>query len=168
MTPMSSVRSKWGSRPCQDPCWEEMWLNYSCHCIFRPSAEQALQLLHGTFFGGQSVSLSWGRSPLNKQTQASSWVIVVTLPPSHLHPPSISSMETWNLSSFCQTKNGVTCASYTISKHMKTCMLSSQVEHLHAPSQSVREKTKACVPIRIFLFYQWAPYLSKLCLSLFL
>ncbi|VAI30945.1 unnamed protein product [Triticum turgidum subsp. durum] len=74
MTPMSSVRSIWGSRPCQDPCLEEMWLNYSCHCIFRPSAEQALQLLHGTFFGGQNVSLSWGRSPLNKQTQVNSCV----------------------------------------------------------------------------------------------
>ncbi|KAI4390093.1 hypothetical protein MLD38_002242 [Melastoma candidum] len=35
----------------------------------RPSAEQALLMLNGTQLGGQSIRLSWGRSPSNKQTQ---------------------------------------------------------------------------------------------------
>ncbi len=34
----------------------------------RASAEEALQRLHGTVIGSQSVRLSWGRSPTNKQT----------------------------------------------------------------------------------------------------
>uniref|UniRef100_A0A1J3GC13 Polyadenylate-binding protein RBP45C n=1 Tax=Noccaea caerulescens TaxID=107243 RepID=A0A1J3GC13_NOCCA len=35
----------------------------------RASAEQALSALNGTQLGGQSIRLSWGRSPSNKQTQ---------------------------------------------------------------------------------------------------
>ncbi|XP_039035922.1 polyadenylate-binding protein RBP45C-like [Hibiscus syriacus] len=35
----------------------------------RASAEQALQVLNGTSFGGRNVRLSWGRSPSNKQAQ---------------------------------------------------------------------------------------------------
>ncbi|KAL4384843.1 hypothetical protein GQ457_15G027400 [Hibiscus cannabinus] len=35
----------------------------------RASAEQALQVLNGTSFGGRSVRLSWGRSPSTKQAQ---------------------------------------------------------------------------------------------------
>lgn len=35
----------------------------------RTSAEQALSLLNGTQLGGQSIRLSWGRSPSNKQAQ---------------------------------------------------------------------------------------------------
>ncbi|KAF5478888.1 hypothetical protein F2P56_005413 [Juglans regia] len=35
----------------------------------RASAEQALSLMNGTQLGGQSIRLSWGRSPSNKQTQ---------------------------------------------------------------------------------------------------
>lgn len=37
----------------------------------RSSAEEALQKLHGTVIGQQSIRLSWGRSPANKQT--ASW-----------------------------------------------------------------------------------------------
>ncbi|ESQ54571.1 hypothetical protein EUTSA_v10025342mg [Eutrema salsugineum] len=36
----------------------------------RGSAEQALSMLNGTQLGGQSIRLSWGRSPSNKQTQS--------------------------------------------------------------------------------------------------
>ncbi|KAF3958809.1 hypothetical protein ACB098_06G039200 [Castanea mollissima] len=35
----------------------------------RACAEQALALMNGTQLGGQSIRLSWGRSPSNKQTQ---------------------------------------------------------------------------------------------------
>ncbi|CAM8955723.1 unnamed protein product [Rhodiola kirilowii] len=35
----------------------------------RSTAEQALSILNGTIIGGQSVRLSWGRSPSNKQGQ---------------------------------------------------------------------------------------------------
>lgn len=35
----------------------------------RASAEQALSIMNGTQLGGQSIRLSWGRSPSNKQTQ---------------------------------------------------------------------------------------------------
>ena len=34
---------------------------------FRACAEQALALMNGTQLGGQSIRLSWGRSPSNKQ-----------------------------------------------------------------------------------------------------
>ncbi|KAM7278957.1 hypothetical protein ACFE04_006091 [Oxalis oulophora] len=34
------------------------------------NAEQALSMLNGTHLGGQSVRLSWGRSPSNKQGQS--------------------------------------------------------------------------------------------------
>ncbi|XP_022877528.1 polyadenylate-binding protein RBP45-like isoform X1 [Olea europaea var. sylvestris] len=34
----------------------------------RPSAEQALSSLNGTQLGGQSIRLSWGRSPSNRQS----------------------------------------------------------------------------------------------------
>ncbi|KAM0868392.1 hypothetical protein ACQ4PT_041374 [Festuca glaucescens] len=44
-------------------------LRYSSQCVFRPSAEQALQMLQGTLIGGQNARLSWGRSPSNKQAQ---------------------------------------------------------------------------------------------------
>ncbi|KAL8166955.1 hypothetical protein V2J09_008454 [Rumex salicifolius] len=37
----------------------------------RASAEQSLSMLNGTQIGGQSVRLSWGHSPSNKQTQPS-------------------------------------------------------------------------------------------------
>ncbi|KAK4258992.1 hypothetical protein QN277_005375 [Acacia crassicarpa] len=41
----------------------------------RSCAEEALRMLNGTTLGGQSVRLSWGRSPANKQTQpdATQW-----------------------------------------------------------------------------------------------
>ncbi|KAJ7551474.1 hypothetical protein O6H91_06G016800 [Diphasiastrum complanatum] len=40
----------------------------------RASAEDALQKLHGTTIGQQTIRLSWGRSPINKQRQsASGW-----------------------------------------------------------------------------------------------
>lgn len=35
----------------------------------RSCAEEALRMLQGTQFGGQTVRLSWGRSPSNKQPQ---------------------------------------------------------------------------------------------------
>jgi len=35
----------------------------------RGCAEQALNSLNGTQLGGQSIRLSWGRTPSNKQTQ---------------------------------------------------------------------------------------------------
>jgi hypothetical protein len=35
--------------------------------FFRACAEEAIQKLHGTVIGQQSVRLSWGRSPANKQ-----------------------------------------------------------------------------------------------------
>uniref|UniRef100_A0A0C9RQ08 TSA: Wollemia nobilis Ref_Wollemi_Transcript_4163_1675 transcribed RNA sequence n=1 Tax=Wollemia nobilis TaxID=56998 RepID=A0A0C9RQ08_9CONI len=35
----------------------------------RASAEEALQRLHGTIIGQQTIRLSWGRSPANKQQQ---------------------------------------------------------------------------------------------------
>jgi RNA recognition motif-containing protein len=38
----------------------------------RASAEEALQRLHGTVIGSQSVRLSWGRSPTSKQTSQDS------------------------------------------------------------------------------------------------
>lgn len=36
----------------------------------RHSAEEAIRLLNGTQLGGQTIRLSWGRSPSNKQPQA--------------------------------------------------------------------------------------------------
>ncbi|CAL0309075.1 unnamed protein product [Lupinus luteus] len=38
----------------------------------RSCAEEALRVLNGTLLGGQSVRLSWGRSPANKQAQPDS------------------------------------------------------------------------------------------------
>ena len=35
----------------------------------RSCAEQALNMLNGTILAGQSIRLSWGRSPSKKQTQ---------------------------------------------------------------------------------------------------
>jgi hypothetical protein len=55
--------------PCIFFFFDEVLANYSCHCIFRPSAEQALAVLQGTLIGGQNVRLSWGRSLSNKQPQ---------------------------------------------------------------------------------------------------
>jgi hypothetical protein len=40
--------------------------NFFYH-FFRACAEEAIQKLHGTVIGQQSVRLSWGRSPANKQ-----------------------------------------------------------------------------------------------------
>nr|ABR18422.1 unknown [Picea sitchensis] len=40
----------------------------------RASAEEALQMLHGTVLGQQAIRLSWGRSPANKQVQTPGWV----------------------------------------------------------------------------------------------
>ncbi|XP_058072273.1 polyadenylate-binding protein RBP47B' [Magnolia sinica] len=39
----------------------------------RASAEEAIQRLQGTVIGQQTVRLSWGRSPANKQDQPASW-----------------------------------------------------------------------------------------------
>ncbi|KAK3199646.1 hypothetical protein Dsin_023061 [Dipteronia sinensis] len=39
----------------------------------RNSAEQALSILNGTTLGGQSIRLSWGRSPSNKQPDQTQW-----------------------------------------------------------------------------------------------
>nr|Q9LEB4.1 RecName: Full=Polyadenylate-binding protein RBP45; Short=Poly(A)-binding protein RBP45; AltName: Full=RNA-binding protein 45; Short=NplRBP45 [Nicotiana plumbaginifolia]CAC01237.1 RNA Binding Protein 45 [Nicotiana plumbaginifolia] len=39
----------------------------------RASAEQALSSLNGTQLGGQSIRLSWGRSPSSKQTDQTQW-----------------------------------------------------------------------------------------------
>jgi len=39
----------------------------------RSCAEQALSNLNGTMLGGQSVRLSWGRSPSNKQSDQNQW-----------------------------------------------------------------------------------------------
>ncbi|KAL5737666.1 hypothetical protein ACOSP7_030427 [Xanthoceras sorbifolium] len=39
----------------------------------RNSAEQALSMLNGTQLGGQSIRLSWGRSPSNKQPDQAQW-----------------------------------------------------------------------------------------------
>lgn len=39
----------------------------------RACAEEAIQKLHGTVIGQQSVRLSWGRSPANKQRQSGVW-----------------------------------------------------------------------------------------------
>lgn len=36
----------------------------------RSCAEEALRMLNGTLLGGQSIRLSWGRSPANKQPQS--------------------------------------------------------------------------------------------------
>jgi hypothetical protein len=35
--------------------------------FFRASAEEAIRVLNGSQLGGQSIRLSWGRSPANKQ-----------------------------------------------------------------------------------------------------
>jgi len=40
--------------------------------LFRASAEEAIRVLNGTQLGGQSVRLSWGRSPANKQVSFAS------------------------------------------------------------------------------------------------
>ncbi|XP_051129090.1 polyadenylate-binding protein RBP45-like [Andrographis paniculata] len=39
----------------------------------RTCAEEALRLLNGTMLGGQSIRLSWGRSPSNKQVDSNQW-----------------------------------------------------------------------------------------------
>ncbi|KAL2483964.1 Polyadenylate-binding protein RBP45B [Forsythia ovata] len=39
----------------------------------RSCAEEALRLLNGTQLGGQSIRLSWGRSPSNKQVDQNQW-----------------------------------------------------------------------------------------------
>lgn len=45
-------------------------------CIFRSCAEQALGTLNGTQLGGQSIRLSWGRSPTSKQVFIGDLIIV--------------------------------------------------------------------------------------------
>jgi hypothetical protein len=37
--------------------------------MYRAAAEEAIQKLHGTSIGQQTVRLSWGRSPANKQVE---------------------------------------------------------------------------------------------------
>lgn len=44
-----------------------IFLNIDFIMSFRACAEQALSILNGTQLGGQSIRLSWGRSPSNKQ-----------------------------------------------------------------------------------------------------
>ncbi|XP_051125044.1 polyadenylate-binding protein RBP45 isoform X1 [Andrographis paniculata] len=39
----------------------------------RSCAEEALRILNGTQLGGQSIRLSWGRSPSNKQVDPNQW-----------------------------------------------------------------------------------------------
>ncbi|KAL1560104.1 Polyadenylate-binding protein rbp45 [Salvia divinorum] len=39
----------------------------------RSCAEDALRILNGTLLGGQSIRLSWGRSPSNKQVDPTQW-----------------------------------------------------------------------------------------------
>ena len=39
----------------------------------RAAAEEAIQKLHGTSIGQQTVRLSWGRSPANKQVEVSAF-----------------------------------------------------------------------------------------------
>ena len=40
---------------------------FSCLLLSRNNAEEALQKLNGTVIGKQTVRLSWGRNPANKQ-----------------------------------------------------------------------------------------------------
>ncbi len=47
-------------------------LNVFVDCC-RANAEDALQRLQGTVIGAQSVRLSWGRSPVNKQVTNDVW-----------------------------------------------------------------------------------------------
>lgn len=49
----------------------------------RNNAEEALQKLNGTVIGKQTVRLSWGRNPANKQALSSS-----PLSLSHKHTPA--------------------------------------------------------------------------------
>ena len=63
-----------------------VFLNFFCKvCFFtthsmswkqsirRAAAEEAIQKLHGTSIGQQTVRLSWGRSPANKQVEVSAF-----------------------------------------------------------------------------------------------
>ena len=43
-------------------------ISFILSVCFRACAEQALSQLNGTQLGGQSIRLSWGHSPNNKQT----------------------------------------------------------------------------------------------------
>lgn len=45
----------------------------------RSCAEEALRLLNGTQLGGQSIRLSWGRSPSNKQVHLAQFYSVYLL-----------------------------------------------------------------------------------------
>ncbi|KAK6124468.1 hypothetical protein DH2020_041789 [Rehmannia glutinosa] len=49
----------WGLHPC-------------CHSLLS-CAEEALRMLNGTQLSGQSIRLSWGRSPSNKQVDPNQW-----------------------------------------------------------------------------------------------
>lgn len=41
---------------------------YCCHfCLYRASAEEAIQRMQGKMIGQQVVRISWGRSPTAKQ-----------------------------------------------------------------------------------------------------
>lgn len=42
------------------------------YCVYynRSCAEEAIRTLNGTPLGGQSIRLSWGRSPSNKQVES--------------------------------------------------------------------------------------------------
>lgn len=47
-----------------------------CLCNYRARAEEALARLNGTQLGGQSIRLSWGRTPSNKQVNI--WNVIMT------------------------------------------------------------------------------------------
>jgi hypothetical protein len=54
--------------------------------IGRDNAEEALQKLNGTVIGKQTVRLSWGRNPANKQV----YILPPFLSRATLHPISLS------------------------------------------------------------------------------
>uniref|UniRef100_A0A803R3L7 RRM domain-containing protein n=2 Tax=Cannabis sativa TaxID=3483 RepID=A0A803R3L7_CANSA len=41
--------------------------------VNRANAEQAISMLNGSQLGGQSIRLSWGRSPTSKQQDQTQW-----------------------------------------------------------------------------------------------
>jgi hypothetical protein len=73
--------------------------------IGRDNAEEALQKLNGTVIGKQTVRLSWGRNPANKQV----YILPPFLSRATLHPISLSlpcqDVIGINVNSFCLNKN---------------------------------------------------------------
>jgi hypothetical protein len=69
--------------------------------IGRDNAEEALQKLNGTVIGKQTVRLSWGRNPANKQV----YILPPFLSRATLHPISLSlpcqDVIGINVNSFC-------------------------------------------------------------------